>query len=82
MEFEIVKGVPLPKNSQGKPRKYNIPIEDMTIGDMIKIPMSKVKMHQEHKILRNFVYRYQQKNPKTKFTVRQLDDGLAVWRIK
>ena len=52
MEFEIVKGVPLPRNSQGKPRKYNIPIEDMTIGDMIKIPMSKVKMHQEHKILR------------------------------
>ena len=54
----------------------------MSVGDMIKIPMSKVKMHQEHKILRNFVYRYQQKNPKTKFTVRQLDDGLAVWRTK
>ena len=81
MEFKIIKGVPVPSNSQGKPRKYDIPIEDMDTTDMIKIPMSKVKMHQEHKIVRNFVYRYQQKS-KTKFTVRQLDDGMGIWRIK
>lgn len=82
MEFEIVKGVPLPKNKQGKPRKYNIPIEDMSAGDMVKVEMGKSKIYQEHRIIRNFVNRYKLKNPTKQFTVRQLDDGVGIWRTK
>jgi|TARA_R100000734_G_C3226200_1_gene35883 ribosomal protein L19 len=82
MDFEIVKGVPLPKNKQGKPRKYNLPIEDMDVGDMVKVPMPKTKVATEHRVVRNFVLRYTYKNPNKKFTVRQMEDGIGVWRTK
>ena len=82
MDFEIVKGVPLPKNKQGKPRKYNLPIEDMDVGDMVKVPMPKTKVATEHRVVRNFVLRYTYKNPNKKFTVRQMAEGIGVWRTK
>jgi len=79
MEFEITEGIPLPK-SKGKPRKYDIPLDDMDVGDHIHIGMAKTKIPQEVKIIRNFVLRYKHKNPAKKFTVRQMDDGVGVWR--
>ena len=79
MEFEITEGIPLPK-SKGKPRKYDIPLDDMDVGDHIHISMAKTKMPQEVKIIRNFGLRYKHKNPAKKFTVRQMDDGVGVWR--
>ena len=62
MEFEITEGIPLPK-SKGKPRKYDIPLDDMDVGDHIHISMAKTKIPQEVKIIRNFVLRYKHKNP-------------------
>jgi len=81
MEFEIKKGVPLPR-SKGKPRKYDLPLEDLEIDDNIHIPLPKTKIAQEQKIIRNFVLRFTYKNPNKKFTVRQLSDGIGIWRIK
>ena len=80
MEFEITKGIPLPKG-RGKPRKYDIPLDTMSVGDHIHIGMAKTKIAQEVKIIRNFVLRYKHKNPTKKFTVRQMDDGVGIWRI-
>jgi ribosomal protein L19 len=79
MEFEITEGIPLPK-SKGKPRKYDIPLDEMDVGDHIHIGMAKTKIPQEVKIIRNFVLRYKHKNPAKRFTVRQMDDGVGVWR--
>lgn len=83
MEFEIKKGVPLPK-PRGKPRKYNIPLEEMEVGDMVEVWIPKTKIRNENKIIRNLVLRYTHRNPKKKFTVRQLDDvnGIGIWRIE
>ena len=80
MEFEIKGGVPLPRRS-GKPRKYDIPLEEMESGDYIHIGMAKTKIAQEVKIIRNFVLRYRHKNPSKKFTVRQMVDGVGIWRL-
>ena len=55
MEFEIKKGIPLPR-SKGKPRKYDLPLEDLEVDDNIHIPIPKTKIAQEQKIIRNFVY--------------------------
>lgn len=79
MEFKITEGIPLPK-SKGKPRKYDIPLDNMEVGDHIHISLAKTKIPQEVKIIRNFVLRYKHKNPAKKFTVRQMDDGVGVWR--
>ena len=81
MDFEIKKGIPLPKH-RGKPRKYDIPLEKMELNDMILIDMPKTKVANDHKTVRNFVLRYTHKNPSKKFTVRQMEDGVWVWRVK
>ena len=81
MEFKVVEGIPLPVNSRGKPRKYNIPLENIKVGDHILIELPKTKIHQESKIIRNFVLRYKHKNPSDNFTVRKLDDGVGIWKI-
>mgnify|MGYP003109668772 FL=1 len=81
MEFEIKEGVPLPKQ-RGKPRKYDIPLEMMDVGHHILVEMPKTKIANDHKTIRNFVLRYTHKNPSKKFTVRQLDEGVGIWRTK
>jgi hypothetical protein len=82
MEFEIKKGVPLPKHTRGKPRKYDLPLDDLEVNDNIHIPIPKTQIAQEQKIIRNFVLRFSYKNPTKKLTVRKLDDGIGIWRIK
>ena len=77
----IQKGVPLPK-LRGKKRKYDLPLEDLDIDDSVIVPIPKTKITQEQKIIRNFVLRFSRMNPNKKFTVRQLDDGIGIWRIK
>jgi hypothetical protein len=49
MEFEIKKGVPLPR-SKGKPRKYDLPLEDLEVDEHIHIPIPKTKIAQEQKL--------------------------------
>mgnify|MGYP003137327237 CR=1 FL=1 len=80
MKFEIVHGIPIPKG-RGKPRKYDIPLETMSVGDSIFIDLPRTKIPQEVKIIRNFVLRYKHKNPAKKFTVRQMDEGVGIWRV-
>tara|TARA_R110002020_G_scaffold216326_3_gene423812 strand:+ start:6573 stop:6890 length:318 start_codon:yes stop_codon:yes gene_type:complete len=80
MEFEISSGIPLPRG-KGKPRKYDLPLDDMEVGDHCHIGMPKTKIAQEVKIIRNFVLRYRHKNPSKKFTVRQMEDGVGIWRL-
>ena len=80
MEFEIKDGIPVPQGV-GKPRKYDIPLETMKVGDHILIELPKTKIPQEVKIVRNYVLRYKHKNPSTKFTVRQMDNGVGIWKM-
>ena len=44
MEFEIKKGIPLPKHTRGKPTKYDLPLEDLEVNDNIHIPIPKTKI--------------------------------------
>jgi len=83
MEFEIKKGIPLPRD-KGRPSKYNLPLEDMKVGDSIEIPVSKKDLAVEIKILRNAVDRYKAKRLDTNFSVMKLSDnsGVGIWRTK
>jgi|TARA_R110000824_G_scaffold34064_3_gene108780 hypothetical protein len=81
MKFNIEKGIPMPTTS-GKPRKYDLPLDEMEVGDHIKIELPKTKIDAERKILSNFCLRHTYKNPSKKFSVRKLEDGVGIWRIK
>ena len=80
MKFEIKENIPL-QVGRGKPRKYDIPLATMKSGDHILIELPKTKIPQEVKIIRNFVLRYRHENPSTKFTVRQMEDGVGIWNL-
>ena len=80
MEFEIKDGVPIPYGV-GKPKKYDIPLKDMKKGQTITVPIERYMIRTEVKIIRNMALRFTHKNPNYKFTVRQLDDGVGVWRL-
>ena len=34
---EIIKGIPVPDKPTGRPRKYDIPLDKMSVGDHVKI---------------------------------------------
>mgnify|MGYP003138736856 CR=1 FL=1 len=80
MEFDIVKGVPLPRG-KGKPRKYDLKLEEMEVEDHVFVPIPKAKIKQEVRIIRNFVLRFTHKHNDKEFTVRQMDNGVGIWRI-
>lgn len=84
---EIVKGVPVPEKPTGRPRKYDLPLDKMSIGDHVKIGIEDAhlvlgKVDKEARVIRNFVGRYVKRNPNRQYTVRTLDDGVGIWRIK
>jgi len=81
MEFEIKSGVPIPKN-RGKPRKYDLPLDDLKKGEMVLVPMATDKIKTEIKTIRNFVLRYKKKNESKNFTVAQRPNGVGIWRTK
>ena len=43
--------------------------------------MAKSKISSEVKIIRNYCLRFTHRNPNFKFTVRQLDNGVGIWRL-
>tara|TARA_Y100001973_G_C5138924_1_gene301872 strand:- start:299 stop:541 length:243 start_codon:yes stop_codon:yes gene_type:complete len=77
---EIIKGIPLPDKPTGRPRKYNLPLDAMVVGDhvLVKTEEDKVK---EAKVIRNAIARYVKKNPNRVYTVRKLDNGIGIWRV-
>tara|TARA_R100001132_G_scaffold21352_1_gene18995 strand:+ start:74 stop:319 length:246 start_codon:yes stop_codon:yes gene_type:complete len=81
MKLEVVSGVPIPE-TKGKPRKYPINLDDLGSEDHVLVPIPKNQIGQEVKIIRNFVLRYTHRNPSKKFTIRQLPEGVGIWRIK
>ena len=81
MEFEIKQGVPLPR-SRGKPRKYDLKLEDMEVKDHLFIPLPKTKIKKEIKIIRNFVLRFTHKNPGHSFSIRKMEEGVGIWRTR
>ncbi len=81
MNYEIEKKVPVPPR-RGKPLKYDLPLDKMKVDDHIKINVAKVQIKKEAKLIRNTVLRFKYKNPKMDFTVRALEDGIGIWRIK
>ena len=62
--------------------KYDIDLDLLERGQMLKVNIAKVDISREAKILRNYILRYTHKNPRKKFSVRSLSDGVGIWRIK
>ena len=55
----------------------------MEVGDSIVIRIAQTKIAKEVKIIRNRVDYYRAKNKhKKNFTVRQVDEGVGIWRTE
>tara|TARA_R100001377_G_C3156269_1_gene98110 strand:- start:350 stop:598 length:249 start_codon:yes stop_codon:yes gene_type:complete len=77
---KIIKGIPVPDKPTGRPRKYDIPLDKMSVGDHVKINVEN-EIDKEAKVIRNFVGRYVKRNPNRQYTVRTLDNGVGIWRV-
>ena len=44
MDYKIQKDVPIPKPVRGKPIKYDLPLEEMEVGDFIVVDLPKKKI--------------------------------------
>ena len=73
-EFKIESGIPIPKGGiGGKKGESKYPFKQMQIGDSFFILFKKKTFTSPCAYARQ---------TGTKFTVRKIDDGFRVWRIK
>mgnify|MGYP005680812147 CR=1 FL=1 len=56
MDYKIQKDVPIPKPVRGKPIKYDLPLEEMVVGDFIGVDLPKKKIDKEIKIISCLLY--------------------------
>ena len=82
MDYKIQKDVPIPKPVRGKPIKYDLPLEEMDVGDFIGVDLPKKKIDKEIKIIRNAFTRLKSSRLDTQFKVVKLEDGVGIWRTE
>jgi|TARA_R110000824_G_scaffold172980_3_gene350996 hypothetical protein len=71
--------------------KWNLPLESIKKGELIKLEMSEDEARDNSNTIRTIVHRFQKKTPSKKFTVRlvindvaeELDwEGIGIWRTR
>jgi len=71
--------------------KWNLPLESIKKGELIKLEMSEDEARDSSNTIRTIVHRFQKKTPSKKFTVRlvindvadELDwEGIGIWRTR
>ena len=71
-----------PAVSPGPRRKWgDLPLEDVSVGDLIEMPTDKEEGDRLIGSIRSYVYRVQLKTGR-KFSVRRTDYGIEIWRTK
>jgi len=77
MTYEIIKGVPLPKDANDGRRSY--PFRDMEVGDCFRISDTSDPLTQNR--VRVAASLYGTRHDKF-FTVRVSEGGLTAWRVR
>ena len=81
--YRVYEGVgEPPPPTPGPPRKWgDIPLEEISVGDLIELPLTKEETDRLIASIRSLVYRTSGKTNK-KFSVRKTDYGIGIWRTK
>lgn len=69
--MKIEKNVPMP------PRGYELPFDQMDIGDSFVLPEAV-----SHSYARILIHKFQKSNGAKKFSLRRTADGYRCWRVK
>ncbi len=78
----------LPTSNRGK---WNLPLESIKKGELIKLEMSEDEARDYSNTIRTIVHRFQKKTPSKKFTVRLVIndvaeelgwEGIGIWRTR
>ena len=87
---EVVEKSALPTKKRST-WKWNLPLESIKKGELIKLEMSEDEARDNSNTIRTIVHRFQKKTPSKKFTVRlvindvaeELDwEGIGIWRTR
>ena len=80
-EFKIEKEIPIPKNrNPGALEKF--PFEKMKVNDSFFVPVSFINENYKNKSSFQSTVCYSGKRHGRKYTVRKVENGYRVWRIK
>lgn len=77
MAYTIDTSIPVPARRGGRPSGTKYPLEQMDVGHSFLVA-SDVKPATVRSALGNF----SKNNPDYKFTMRTVDGGVRVWRVK
>ena len=82
---EITDNDPVPE-PKTKSIKWKLWLENLMIGQSVRLPLSKEESRQHSPTIRNLVSRYKKNNPPKNFAVRLIDNeewtGVGIWRIE
>ena len=82
-DFEIEKGVEMPKQYYGKKRKYHF--AEMEIGDSFLFSKEVDRRTQSRAYTACYMWKEHNSNPeykKRKYATRVTEDGMRIWRVK
>lgn len=79
MSFKIEKNIELPERYKKAHKKY--PLEEMDVTDSFFIPYKDEHQRTVQSRVSASITKYA-KETNTKFTIRSLEEGIRVWRIK
>lgn len=80
--YRVLENAGAPPPKPGRPRKWgDLPLETINVGDMVELPMPKEEAHIKVDAIRQFAWRVGKRSDK-RFSVRKMDYGIGIWRVK
>jgi len=82
---EVADNDPVPEPGT-KNIKWKLWLENLMVGQSVRLPLSKEESRKHSPTIRNLVSRYKKNNPPKNFAVRLIDNeewtGVGIWRIE
>ena len=80
--FRVHEDAGPPPKASGPPRKWGyLPMEGISVNDMIELTMTEEDVKRKINAIRSYAGRMTRKTGK-KFSIRVTDYGIGIWRIK
>ena len=80
--YRLYEGVGVPEMVPGPVSKWaDLPLENIEVGDLIELPLKEQEVEKSIKGIRAHVGRIQRRTDK-KYSVRTMEYGIGIWRIK
>lgn len=87
MKYRLRDDVPVPSRGRARYSRWDIPISELRVGEMIDVTCTREEALKEVDTVRSYLKRRRRRFareqiPKETFTVRLTEHGFGIWRLK